>query len=656
VKNLLPLFVFIASLAAVGIVVVLLLLNDNETESVPIIVNKDSISDKSANIQTDDQKKPEIITHTPSDTNTTEIKEKIESGAVADPLTSSLRVHVIDSVTKKSPPKNGLSLKLYYNQYSIENAFTADAKQGWYLAENLLPGRYKIVAITDNWESGTATCVLNKSGLQTTTVIIASPAHLKFRIVDQLTLKPVSNAKIYSYGFIDNGKTDESGFFKTRRSYNAAAETIIKISHEDYYTTYFNPLHPGETNSRKIKGSDTFQVKLAPINGNRTLSGILVDERGEPLSGWALLLDPDPSFSRKGSGKWMTAFTNYKGEFVFTKLTPGTFHLKGTIRRLITPKIPNPPIIFTQLIKIPADMDLIGRKIICQRPKVPFTGTLLNTENREPIVGATICVKSVPGMDTPERNKELFFNTVSTDENGVFITEEKFIPENIFMIILTKRFEIKEENGVALNFRPIRTSANLKELHADLINQTPMIIWIPMKSDISLEGNVCGVNGNPIPGVSVRAFSGTGIFEGVHSAYSDTSGYFKVPDLFPGVWIIKAEIPKGPILTKTVTISKKRLPPPLQIKVSNECKVEGGISAEDIPERLVVKISGLRFETIVQQVGPDLHYSFSNLPPGRAKIILEIYQCRQHSETSLEIIEAWVDLKSGSTVTKDFKL
>ncbi|MFH1999042.1 MAG: carboxypeptidase-like regulatory domain-containing protein, partial [Planctomycetota bacterium] len=196
----------------------------------------------------------------------------------------------------------------------------------------------------------------------------------------------------------------------------------------------------------------------------------------------------------------------------------------------------------------------------------------------------------------------------------------------------------------------------LRQMQADILSAKPVTLWVVETNEKVLTGNVCDVTGSPVSGVRITADSEMDIAQGRLRAYTDENGFFQIANLFPGKWVISAMIPNGPALQRTIDIPMDTNPSPLTIRIENTCSIEGEILTDQEPGRMSIRVQGLDFETEAQKIGSKLWYSFQHLPPGRAQLILEVYDGRRYQECYLSVEEVWVDLEKGKVLRHDFSL
>ena len=95
-------------------------------------------------------------------------------------------------------------------------------------------------------------------------------------------------------------------------------------------------------------------------------------------------------------------------------------------------------------------------------------------------------------------------------------------------------------------------------------------------------------------------------------------------------------------------------PPVMNVQLESSCTLEGQLITDRSPGRWNIRVQGLDYETESQKIGSSYWYSFKHLPPGRAKIILEVYEGKRYQESYLQVKEEWVELAAGKPMRVDF--
>jgi hypothetical protein len=250
----------------------------------------------------------------------------------------------------------------------------------------------------------------------------------------------------------------------------------------------------------------------------------------------------------------------------------------------------------------------------------------------------------------------LSFEPVITDGYGGFATKETFLPEDIFQLMVNARLDITGADGVSSSYRPVQAPNGLRKLQSDIILGLPVTLWLTDEPNIQLTGLLLDASGSPVPEVRLNASSIAGVFQGRQRGFTDERGIFKIPYLFPGPWVITAQIPGGPTIERRILIEEEGMPEELQIRLENSCRLEGQLHADTPPSRVRVYIEGLDYKTEPLFLGPDLAFSFQHLPAGKAHLVIEAFERNRLQENYLNIVEDWIDLEPGRVLKKEFGL
>jgi hypothetical protein len=329
--------------------------------------------------------------------------------------------------------------------------------------------------------------------------------------------------------------------------------------------------------------------------------------------------------------------------------------LIGTLRLLVSYYLKCPPAIFQHTVSLAPGQSITDETFICPRARQPFTGRVYSAKTNEAISGARIRFHDTSGRIASRQENPLFFSEVTTNASGVFETKDTFLPEEIFRLLIYGNIQIITPGGSPTTYRTKQSSQGLRRLQADIVLQEPITLWVTeQKADITLFGRVVDHAGAPLARVKLNAESCLGIYQGRQRGLTDQEGRFEISNLCPGRWTLKAYLPKGPLLEKTVNLTSDNPSPDITLRVKNNCRLEGTITIDVRPSRMRVKISGLHYETNTVTIGSNLSYAFQYLPEGKALVSLELYQGRRYQESYLTVHEAWVVLKPGKTVYKNF--
>ena len=647
-----PLLILLLGLAAVGAVAVMLFLGDDPAEPDPppaIHPMGDSLQDRevTGRIRDDARKSDGNASSEGTLQGPGEVVQVLPEKAPRAFL-SGMRIRLKPSGKRKLPPRDEIGIRVLFHDRPVKESLKPGRETGTYILENLLPGKYRIRIRSSTWAMGSATARLLPGEFADVTVRIGTPAPIAFQAVDQVTGLPVPGARINCPGFVDGGVTDPVGFFRSKRRCIPDSETVLRIQHPDYFMTLFEPLAPGKSGARFLPEESHFILPLIPLSGELTFAGTLVDGEGRALPRWALYLDTGESGGPPARSAM--AYTNNDGSFAFTRLRPGDYRIRATLRLLVTPNLPFPPAICEERFHLDPGRSIEDHRLVCVQPQVRFRGFIFNAMTRLSMPGVTLSYKATAKTPFPNGEDALSFNPMDSDAAGAFVSDRTFLPEEIFRILLTGSLEIHDAEGRPLKHRPLQTSTELRELQADIVMGSPVSLWVVGESKIRIPGRVLDAHGHPVSQVRLSARSGTGLFEGHHRAFSDGAGYFELQGLFPGEWVIQAVIPEGPIVLRDLTIIEDGEPPELLVKLTNDCRIEGTVTCGEVPGKLNVQVMGKDFETLAVPVAAGRTFTFSRLPPGRARIVLEAYMGRRFSESTLEVFEKWVDLVPGKTV------
>lgn len=656
-RNIYPALIAFIGLLAVGATLWVLFSDEGEQEGLPFDSQDardesglDSGTEKPAHTNPEEETGKNALEVSNAD----KIKEKVLPDYPRGEVHAGLKIQVLHRSGEKPVSPQTLDLKVYYYDHPLSQSPAYVKSTGEYVLDDLLPGHYKALARTRDWSSGSASALVEVGGFTYMTVLVDQPSHLQVQVVDGVSGEPVHNAKLEIPGFIDGGLTDDQGVFKSARKWTPDSELVLRISHPSYFTTLFEPLHPEKSGTKKIGKIPNYRVPLTPRKGDLVFSGELKDDLGAPLPRWTLFLGRENESPSGEMNRLTQVSTDSRGAFRFSGLRPGAYRVMGTIQLLGTSRIAHPPVLFQETVNLAPGQSVEGYTLVCPREKQPFCGRVLRTETRKPAQGLHIAYRHSRGRFNRDEKDKLYFQTVRTDANGAFCTSEAFLPEDIFRILLTGSLEITNQRGEAMHHRPMQSYADIRQLQADIVRRVPLILWTTEQGDVKLVGHILDAGGTPMAQVRVSAFSGTGVFQGHHRGFTDVSGKFEIPRLYPGEWLVKASLPRGPSLEETVSIPPNRAVAEITMKVKDTCRLEGEIKTDQIPDRMTIRVKGLNFETQIMPIGSDLWYTFQHLPEGKAQVILEVYAGKRFYESNLKVVEDWVDLKPGRVVRKDF--
>ncbi|MHC4943092.1 MAG: hypothetical protein ACYTG7_08760 [Planctomycetota bacterium] len=584
------------------------------------------------------------------------LKEQIVPEHLGSLHRGKLTFRLIHQESDAPVEREGLSLSIYFNDIPFNGIPKTGSNAGEYVLDNLLPGRYRIDAATQAWEKGSATCSLAPESQQNIVVRLAPSDHLQFQVVDASSLEPVQNARIQARGFIQGGLTDKEGFFYSARKFIPDSTLSVQISHPSYFTTNFEPLHPEKSGAERTGGKNAYRITLTPLRGDLSISGMVIDDAGNPVQRLALFLSPDiPGVE----SSLISTYTDRSGFFRFDRLQAGTYRLSATLRFLVSRYMQNPPKLFERVFTLLPHQNLTDQIIEYDPARYPLNGYIYLADTYEPAAGAK--VKYAPtsrqyqgAAGAPTEEDPYYFDETTTDGLGAFRTAKLFLPEDIYRMIVYGNIEVTTKRGYTSVCRPRKTPEGLRLMQADILDSVPLTLWIVEKGDLELTGRIADDKGLPLSGARVTADSSMDIAQGRMRGYSDEAGYFKVSHLFPGNWILSFMIPKGPTLQRTVMIPAEGHVPEVNIQLERSCTLEGQIITDRSPGRWNIRVEGLDYETESQKIGSSYWYSFNHLPAGRARIILEIYEGKRYQESYLEVKEDWVDLVAGKTTRRDF--
>lgn len=567
-------------------------------------------------------------------------------------FTASLRLRIAHRGDKRPVAAEGLNLAVTLNHMPLDRAPEATDRPGEYVLLNLLPGRYRVEAATGEWEKGAAECSLRSGESMNLDVLIDLPRTMEIRVMDAMTKNGVHNARIQSRGFIQGGLTDEKGFFTSSRKFSPDTELSVQITHPLYFATSldFKALDA-------VAAGGPTHVELVPLSGNLTLQGSVKDEEGEILPRLSLFLSPVESEEWNDTA---TTYTNRNGDFRFDRLRPGTYRLGGTLRFLVSPYIPNPPLLFEDTVTLYPEANISDKVIVCAMPRRPLSGRILRADTLSPAAQAEVAYQKLSSgasnrfTATAPLDDPYHFVTAKTDVQGFFLTKKTFLPEEIYRLIVYGNIQVTTSDGLVSTCRSRKSPESLRRLQADILEGLPVTLWVVQQGDVTVSGRVLDASGVPIPQVRLTADSATDVAQGRVRAYTDDAGYFSVSSLFPGRWVVTALIPKGPTIKRSLMVPEKGGLPELLIRIEDSGRIEGEIVTDKSPSRWTVRVQGLGFETESQKIGSEFWYSFEHLPPGKARVILEVYEGRRYQESNLKVIEAWVNVKPGGAVQQNF--
>jgi hypothetical protein len=560
-----------------------------------------------------------------------------------------LRIHVAYLDSGDPFPAEGLDMKVLYQDVPLEEKPRADGPVGDYILEDLLPGRYRVRACTPLWERGAATALVQSGEFADLVLLMSTSSHLQVQVVDQNDGSPVHNARLSSIQFIERGVTDEKGRFRSARPYTPDSDLAIKISHPMYFSTRFEPLHPEKAGATRIGSGETFRIPLEPRAGDLTLAGTATDGEGEPLKRWVLFLYPQSSTEAH-----IVAYTGNDGGFQFNRLSPGTYLLCATLRILMFTSTNRPPPVSQAMVELLPGQSLMDYRLVCSRTRAPLAGRILQADTLGPAESARIsCHPSLHDLGAGGE-EPLTFEPVTTDENGSFATKETFLPETIFQLLVNARLEITSAEGFTSGYRPVQTPTGLRKLQSDIIHGLPVTLWLTDEPNIKLKGTVLDASGRPLPEVRLSASSMAGVLQGRQRGFTNEEGFFQIPYLFSGPWVIQAQIPGGPTVERMIRIEGKGKPQEITIRLKDNCRLEGRVEADPPPTRVRVYIEGLAYETEPLFLGPDLAYSFQHLPAGKARVVVEAFERNRFQENFMKVMEDWVQLEPERVVRKDF--
>jgi protocatechuate 3,4-dioxygenase beta subunit len=659
-KNFLPLLLGLIGIVALCAAIWILFSGEENNSELPDLLQPD-----------EPERESRVVTGTGGDRTRDRDRETVQ--AVGDPrpvkeliipeLYSGLHrgkliIRVIHEESGAPAERESLRLSVFFNDIPFNGNPQASDIAGEYVLDNLLPGRYRIDAATTAWEKGSATVSLAPESQDSLVIHLAPSDHLSLQVVDAVTLEPIQNARIQARGFIQGGLTDKEGYFQSARKFVPDSTLTVQISHPSYFTLNFEPLHPKKSGAERAGGKNSFRILLAPLKGELYLSGMVIDKAGNPVQRLALFLSPD---GRGASSGVVSTYTDRSGFFRFDRLQPGTYKLSATLRFLVSRYMQNPPKLFERVFTLLPRQNLTDQIIEYDPARYPLNGYIYLADTYEPAAGAKVKYVSTSrqyqgAAGAAAEDDPYYFDETTTDEQGAFRTQKLFLPEDIYRMIVYGNIEVTTKRGYTSVCRPRKTPEGLRLMQADILQSVPLTLWIVEEGDMELSGRIVDDQGLPLSGARVTADSSMDIAQGRMRGYSDEAGYFKVSHLFPGKWILSFMIPKGPTIQRTVLIPDSGTPPMLNVKLETSCILEGQILTDRSPGRWNIRVQGLDYETESQKIGASYWYSFKHLPPGRAKVILEIYEGKRYQESYLDVKEEWVELAPGKTLRVDFSI
>lgn len=656
-RQLIPVFVTVICLVALATMIWVLFDTDDYNSELPDLDE-----------QSREEQEREVISMTPVEPDEEPDRELIPSEGTSRRQVEQLKPELSGSAVsgginlnvaylKNSRPVENEDLKfqVLYNDVPINKIPKPSRQAGSYTLDDLMPGSYEVHAYTSDWMQGTGSCDLPPDSRADLTVFIDAGDRLEIQVIDSVTENPVQNARLQARGFVQGGLTNEEGRFHSARKYVPDGDLSIQISHPSYFNLLFLPIEPEKCGAVRIGPGYKYLIRMTPLDGDLSLSGTIVDDRGEAIQRLALFLSPEGNLQAQGS---TTTYTNRAGTFSFSRLQPGQYRLRATLRFLVSHYLNDPPCFYEEVYTLLPGQSLLDLKIECVLPRTPLKGFVFLASSYQPARSATVSYESnLSGSRTPGGDESgLTFEPVTTDALGWFSTSETFLAEDIYRMIVYGYIKVSPADGEPSFCRPRKTPEGLRQMQADILAGMPISLWVVAPSEKVLTGTVTDPTGSAISGVRVTADSQMDIAQGRLRAYTDENGSFQISNLFPGQWIISAILPKGPAVRRDITIVNKGNPPPLNIRVENTCSVEGEILTDKEPGRWSIRVRGLGYETESQKIGSKFWYSFKHLPPGRAQIILEVYDGRRYQESYLSVQEAWVELEKGKVVRRDFSL
>ncbi|MBU0753546.1 MAG: hypothetical protein KJ645_00300, partial [Planctomycetes bacterium] len=210
-------------------------------------------------------------------------KEKILPEHQRDLYRGKLLVHVVTLEDHLPVEDATLELKLLFNDITLDKPPRIVEGSNLYLFEDLLPGKYRVEAYTQNWKRGSATGNVTPPESTELIVPIAEPQSLYLKIVDAYTLDPIPNVRLESQGFIQGGLTDQNGLFYSARKFTPDTALSIEINHPSYFSSFFEPTSQENVKTSSKRPDQPLIVKLLPLSGDLTLSGIVIDREGIPI-------------------------------------------------------------------------------------------------------------------------------------------------------------------------------------------------------------------------------------------------------------------------------------------------------------------------------------------------------------------------------------
>jgi hypothetical protein len=559
-------------------------------------------------------------------------------------------VTVVDVKSRNPVPREKITFTVFQNDLPVPSSPASGKKTGRVFFDGLMPGRYRFDAVADKERFGSLTLCVDPGMRYDRKLYVSKPTPLQIKVVRARSGNPIVGAAIGASDLISRGMTDSKGLFRSKRPLIPDPDLAVVVSKQGYFTTLVHPFCEKLMNSRKTA---LVTVILKPLGGSSRLSGIVITQDGNPLKRWTLRLTP---YSTKGTGAGMVRFietvTNHRGAFAFQELAADTYLLEGLLQSWTTRNSASFPPLVSRNITIGQGETLENQEIVCNLSPLPVTGVVLRADTLEPVADVAVsCNGHHEGKAGGGPGDPFHFETVRTNANGIFSIARPFQPTEINNLLQRTGLRLTPPGGEFEIFRLQHISKSMNMMIGDLMRKVPIRIWLRGENSIELRGMVTDVAGNPLKGVIAEATPLADIDRKRYRAVTNKNGEFIITRLFGGTWNIKINLPNGPALERTTTLSTDALPKKELFVAPGTSRIEGVVDLKKASYFPRVTISGAGFVIENKRLPTGGHFLFEHLPAGEVTITVESYSTQRFEERSLVIRRASVVLVAGMTET-----
>ncbi|MEF7438051.1 carboxypeptidase regulatory-like domain-containing protein [Paenibacillus lautus] len=385
-------------------------------------------------------------------------------------------------------PLAGASLRVY-NSEAITLQTTNTAVDGSYTLESLAPGSLTVVVAEEGYASRTIGAVVQASTVTALNVSLDQLAGAVTGVVWDTAGNPITDVNIRI--FLNNiivGRvaTGEDGFY-----------FIGNLAPNVYSLTTRAEGYGGQSFSVDISPGETEVADFTLLSDFGTLTGVVTDTSGNPLSGTAITLNVNVA----SGGLIVTRYvTQIDGSYFISNLFPGPYLVNAALNGFQN-----------EFLGVTVNAGEQARANFVLESNPGMISGVVRAEDGSPIAGASVVIKSSGGSG-------LTVATVFTDANGIFSSP------NLASGNYTAGASV---TGFQSGFATVEVQAGLTTDAAIILSQNPG----------SIQGQVTdAVTGLPIFGIIATVTNDSNFI--VSSQLSDNESQFRFDGLSPGSYTV----------------------------------------------------------------------------------------------------------------------